>query len=126
MNNTSSSARTHWRAIIDQQERSGLSVARFCHERGIAASSLFAWKRRLRQEGHSAGEASPAGGSNMPAFVQLAAGRPAGRRAAIELRLGRGRRLLLRPGFDAPTLATALAVLEGAQATPQDARPEGR
>jgi len=34
---------------VAEQERSGRSVQRFCIERGLAASSLFAWRRKLRE-----------------------------------------------------------------------------
>jgi hypothetical protein len=37
-----------WRGLVEAQEASGLSVLRFCEERGIPASSLFAWRRKLR------------------------------------------------------------------------------
>jgi transposase-like protein len=107
MNKASSSARERWRRIIEQQQRSGVSVARFCRERGIAQSSLFAWKRRLVREAREA--------QATPAFVAITAAgeaRPStGSGSAVELHLGDGRHLLLRPGFDPATLATALAVL---------------
>ena len=115
MNKASSSVREQWRRIVQQQKSSGLSVARFCRQRGIGESSLFAWKRRLAREA----EASATSESAAPAFVLV---KPAGADddrdakgssdGAIELHLGRDRHIVLRPGFDAPTLAVALAVLE--------------
>lgn len=112
MNTNSSSAREHWRRVVAQQESSGLSVTQFCRRRRIAQSSLFAWKRRLAEEG------TPASATTM--FVQLKpASAPEGdgtRRArggAIELHVGQGRHLVLWPGFDAATLAAVLAVLGG-------------
>ncbi len=117
MNKASLVTREQWRQIIQEQRSSGLSVARFCRERQVAQSSLFAWKDRLAREGRAAAE---------PAFVpvQVASVPSAGARVAssdgsIELHLGHGRHVLLRPGFDVATLA--LAVLEGA-----DGRVEGR
>jgi hypothetical protein len=102
---TTESALSRWREIIEDQQRSGLSVAAYCRRHGVAESSLFTWKRRLRAI------ASPA-----TAFVEL---RPALRPAsaghdggAIELHLREDRRLVLRPGFDPLTLREALAVLE--------------
>jgi len=97
MNTASSSAREHWRQIVQQQKSSGLSVARFCRERGIGQSSLFAWKRRLTREA----EASAA-----PEFVLL---KPAGD--------GDGRHV--RCGFD------RLAQLAGS-VTGQDPRSGAR
>jgi transposase-like protein len=111
MNKTSPATRERWRRIIEQQKRSGLSIARFCREQGVAESSLFTWKRRL------AGDTQAAAGA---AFVLLKpAPAPEGETplrsldGAIELHLGQGRRLVLRPGFDPATLAAALAVLRG-------------
>ena len=118
MNQASDSLRERWRQIIEQQQSSGLSIARFCSEQGIGESSLFTWKRRLAREPQMMAA---------PAFVSVklaaaGAGEAAGAcQGAIELHLGRGRHLLLRPGFDAPTLAAVLAVLAG-EVPP----PEGR
>jgi transposase-like protein len=109
MNKVSLSARERWRRIIEQQRNSGLSVARFCRAQGLADSSLFAWKRRLAREAAAAAPAvialTPAAARDERLASDLSDG-------AIELHLGGGRHLLLRPGFDGPTLAAALEVLE--------------
>jgi len=108
MNKASPVAREHWRQMIEQQKSSGLSIARFCRQRQIAESSLFTWKRRLAREAPAASSSfvlvKPAPVPESGATINSSGG-------AIELHLGRGRHLLLRPGFDAPTLAAALAVL---------------
>ena len=39
-----------WRARIEQQSASGLTVAAFCRQRGIAGNSFYAWRRRLADE----------------------------------------------------------------------------
>lgn len=100
---TTESAIKRWRRIIDEQERSGLSVAAYCRREEVAESSLFSWKRRLKRQ---AGVA--------PAFVEVqgAPDRPVDLSGAIELHLREDRRLLLRPGFDPQTLRQVLAVLE--------------
>jgi transposase-like protein len=113
MKRASPLVREHWRQVVQRQRSSGLSVARYCRERGIGPSSLFAWKRRL------AGELEATAGA---AFIAIT---PATERGecpassaspgAIELHLGGGRHLLLRPGFDGPTLAAAWAVLAGGE-----------
>ena len=117
MKKAPSSVREHWRRIIDQQRHSGLSVACFCRNRQIPESSLFAWKRRLAREAQVA--AAPAFVLVKPT-VALASENtlePAG--GAIELHLGSGRHIVLRPGFDSATLAAVLAVLAS-----QASRPE--
>jgi transposase len=118
MNKASASVRERWRRIIMQQRNSGLGAAEFCRGQQVAPSTFFAWKRRLAREAQSAG----------PAFVQLKAvsvpqpdSVPDSSDGAIELHLGQGRHLLLRPGFDRPTLAAVLAVLSA-----EPCRPEGR
>jgi hypothetical protein len=40
-----------WRGLVEAQEASGISVHRFCEERGIPASSVFARDRRDADEG---------------------------------------------------------------------------
>jgi len=117
MNKPSASVREHWRQIVEQQKNSGLSVARFCRERRLAESSLFAWKRRLAREA----QAAPAFVLVKPASAPQGGGvGPNASGGAIELHLGRGRHLLLRPGFDAPALAAALVVLERKDSQPED------
>jgi transposase-like protein len=41
----------YWRALIVEQEQSGLPVARFCKERGMSEQSFYVWRKRLRKEG---------------------------------------------------------------------------
>ena len=118
MNKASPSVRARWRQIIEQQKSSGLPVAQFCRENQIGPSSLFAWKRRLAREGEGAGGAFvrvEAASALQPDSGMDNSG------GGIELHLGQGRHLLLRPGFDARTLAAVLAVLAG-----ETPRPEQR
>src|SRR5579863_5258336 len=39
----------YWRARIAEQERSGMSVGRFCQEQQITEQSFYVWRKRLRQ-----------------------------------------------------------------------------
>ena len=93
-----------WEALVAEQAGSGLSVAAFCRERGVPASQLFAWKRRLR----------PAA---VESFVEVqvvgsGARRETAGNCAIEIRLESGRRVFVEPGFEAAHLRAVLAVLE--------------
>jgi len=98
-------AEAKWRELISEQEQGGKSVAAFCRERGVPASQMFYWKRRLQER--------PADG-----FVQLTvepaskSEQVATRRSGIEVRLIGGRSILVEPGFDASHLRALLAVLE--------------
>jgi len=97
---------TKWRALVSEQSQSGQTVAAFCRDRGIRDSQFYDWKKRVRE-----GEAAK--------FVEVKVKpsseqrRPAPERyPAIEIRLNKGRSLLIEAGFDASHLRALLAVLE--------------
>lgn len=95
-----------WRGLVAEQKDSGKSVAAFCRERGLPVSQMFAWKRRLREpETAQFVEIDVKPGSEPPNVVTVGSG-------AIEVRLARGRSLVVEPGFDAHHLRALLAVLE--------------
>jgi hypothetical protein len=99
---------TKWRGLVAEQKQSGRGVSAFCRERGLRSGQFFAWKKRLR-EGEEAQfvavEVRPTGAVAQPAPVT------AGK--AIEIRLPRGRSLIVEPGFDAHHLRALLWMLEG-------------
>lgn len=43
-----------WKALIEQQEQSGLSAAAFCREQGVLAKSFYRWRSRLQEDTDSA------------------------------------------------------------------------
>ena len=95
-----------WRGLVSEQSQSGQTVAAFCRDRGIRDSQFYDWKKRIR-----GGEAAE--------FVEVKLKEPSEQRkpaperyAAIEIRLSKGRSLLVEPGFDASHLRALLAVLE--------------
>ena len=116
-------AAARWRRLVEDHRVSGLPVSAFCRDRGIAQSSLFAWRRRLAR-------------GEMGKFVQVkaaAADEPKSRAVAdggrdgsidalpaasfvetsfIELRLSGDRRLILRRGFDRQLLLDLVDTLE--------------
>lgn len=92
-----------WQGLIREQSQSGQSAVRFCRERGLREWQFRVWKKRLREA-----ETAP--------FVEVKVRsaepelpRPS---RAIEVRIGRGRSLVVAPGFDGQHLRTLLAVLE--------------
>ena len=89
-----------------EQLSSGQTVAAFCRDRGIRDSQFYDWKKRIRE-----GQAAK--------FVEVKVKQSGERRTpvperypSIEIRLSKGRSLLVEPGFDASHLRALLAVLE--------------
>lgn len=124
--------RADWRDLASEQARSGQGVTAFCRERGIRTSSLYAWWKQLRvvnerkAEGpadRSFSAASTASAESPVRFLEVKMAAvamplkscltPA---SMIEVRLPRGRRLMVAPGFDAIHLQQLLAVLDPAVA----------
>lgn len=101
-----SELRAKWHELVSEQGHSGQTVKAFCLERGIRDSLFYDWKKRLRE-------------SEVEKFVELKviraeerAQRSAVPGKVIELRLDKGRSLMVEPGFDANHLRALLAVLE--------------
>jgi transposase-like protein len=97
---------TKWRGLVSEQSQSGQTVKAFCHGLGLRDSLFYDWKKRIRE-----GEAAK--------FVEVKVKEPSAHRKpvperypAIEIRLSRGRSLLVESGFDASHLRALLAVLE--------------
>jgi hypothetical protein len=88
-----------WRERIAAQQRSGLSVKRFCEDQGIAEHRFYAWRKRLR-------------GKQAVRFALVDRGSVPGEGAAcLEIILATGERLRIGAGVDAATLRTVLEVL---------------
>ena len=112
-----------WRGVIEQQQVSGLSVAAFCRSNGVAASSFFAWKRRLAPSAVNVSATLPAyapattptdaSTNSFPGFVEATLSPIRSGAAAIQVRLRGGRRLLVGRGFDRDLLAEVVAFFEG-------------
>ncbi len=59
-------SRSQWEAILREQEKSGLSVRRFCDRESIRISNFYRWRSRL------SGESSPAENTNeSPVFIDM-------------------------------------------------------
>jgi hypothetical protein len=93
-----------WRQLIDGQRPSGLTVAAYCRGRGIKDSAFYAWKRRLRSPAKS-------NRSLTRVFVEVKSPKTSASEA-IEIRLNRERRLLVRRGFDRDLLMDLVRTLE--------------
>jgi hypothetical protein len=99
---------------------SGLSVRAFCAEQGLSEASFYAWRRTLAERDAAAVKFVPvriASEPRSPMTTSVSAGAAVSTSGdavptAVELVLGGGRRLRIGPGFDGPTLARLLALLE--------------
>jgi transposase-like protein len=92
-----------WRERIAEQERSGLTVRRFCKERGVSEYCFYAWRRRLREEGlvrFALVDRRQARGESAPDV-------------SLELVLTSGERLRIGAGVDGALLRTVLKALRG-------------
>jgi len=121
-----------WRGLVEQQQSSGLSALAFCERMGLSQSSFFAWRRKLL------GDPLPRSESTF-AEVKVSSPRRAGLPSCkfrenrgrescfeaasslptrmsspheIELRLLGRWSIVVRPGFDQPTLAELLRILD--------------
>jgi len=95
-------------AILNEQERSGLSVRQFAQRVGINIQSLYSWKKRLT--------APPAQLDSRPGLVEvtLSATPTIDREqhASIVLRLGRERAVEVPDNFNAAELKRLVRTLE--------------
>lgn len=97
-------AREKWSRIIEEQRASGLTVARFCAERRIPASSFFPWRKRLESV-----RANPA---FVEATVRVESALP-GVIGGVGIQVGSaGRRVIVARGFDRQLLVEVIQALE--------------
>jgi transposase-like protein len=113
----STPAAQRWTAILNDWQRSGLSVARFCERRGLQAQSLYAWRRRLGDVG-GAGAAGRPRGRFVEAFLTASPGvagaseRSAASPTGVWVQTRRGTRVMVDGGFDPEVLRAVVAALE--------------
>ena len=86
--------------LVEEFVSGGMKCSEFCRTRGLAPGTL---RRHLK--------GGTQGARQTPRLVAVELEQKAN---AIEVVLGRGRRVEVRPGFDAPTLQALIAVLERA------------
>ena len=95
-----------WRGLLSEQVGSGQSVAAFCRQRGLPASQLFAWRKRLSQAATGQFVEVQVARTEEPTHLTAPQSR------AIEIRLAGGRRVFVEAGFDADHLRAVRAALE--------------
>ena len=93
-----------WRRLVSEQIASGRTVVAFCRDRGLRDWRFYDWTKRVREA-----EAAKFVTVEVAAIAEQAS-TVAGR--AIEVRLPRGRSLVIEPGFDAGHMRALLSILE--------------
>lgn len=93
--------------LVAEYEASGLNQRQFCESRSLSLATLSRYRKRLRETG---GEAS--GGRWVAVEVSPASGDASGADSGLSVVMGRGRKIEVRRGFDAPTLVELVNVLE--------------
>ncbi len=108
--------RERWRALVDEQRQSGMSVSVFCRERSIPPSSFFAWRRKLDTRPKVRPVVPPDGDAGFAAsftrvklLQETAAVAPA--ESGLELRLPGDCRVIVRRGFDRGLLIELMRTL---------------
>ena len=95
-----------WRRVVAEYEASGETARAFAEPRGLTASALGYWRRRLARDADVTTSSSLA-----VSFVEV---RPETCAAArYEIALGNGRVVVVGPQFDELTLQRLLRVVEG-------------
>jgi hypothetical protein len=115
----------HWRLVLRECGRSGLSQAAFCRQHDIHPGTLAWWKRQLRQRESGTGRTSRPGATAARGWTDGAIQEPPASGRFIELRrpewtpqagyeivLPSGRVIRVPDRFDPQTLTRLLAVVE--------------
>jgi len=97
---TRTERRTHWRAIIENQATSGMSIAAYCRDTRIKPTCFYAWRRRLKEK-------QPCFGG----FLELIPGRRIESATGIRIRLGGNIHIEVERGFDPFTLRAVIEAL---------------
>lgn len=94
--------RRRWERLIEEQGRSGLSIAEFCRRKRTSQASFYLWRRKLQSQNNGSGRA---------AFVPLAVVSSAG----VDVDLPGGAVVHVPPGDDR-VLRLVLSVVMDCQA----------
>lgn len=98
---TRAERRTHWRAIIEDQATSGMSIAAYCRDAQIKPSYFYTWRRRLREQPPCA-----------EGFLELIPGRPGDTVSGVCIRLDAKLSIEVERGFDPFTLRAVVETLK--------------
>lgn len=97
-------SRTEADQLAAEYEASGLSREEFCRHRDVPMKTLARYVVRYRKQ--------KAAGSEPQRWVAVEVAEPSGCGGELSVLLSGGRRIEVKPGFDAGTLRQLVAVLE--------------
>lgn len=103
-------AEGRWRALIREQEGTGLSVSEFARRRGVSVATLYWWRSQLCRRGGR-------GRATRLVAVEVVGSKavdPSNGDRDFELELAGGRRLRVPSRFDAEALSRLIVVVERA------------
>jgi hypothetical protein len=97
---TKAEQRAHWRGVIENQSKSGISIAAYCRDAQIRPAYFYRWRRRLSEQPCTGGflELVPGGGL-------------ADATSAICIRLDAKLAIEVQRGFDPATLRAVVETL---------------
>ncbi len=100
-----STRETYWRSQLALCESSGLTIAAYCRRHGISSVQYHWWKGELKRRDQSRTAITPFAEVRAPeaGFWET---------SSVEVALRGERCIVVRPGFDAGTLAEVVRVLE--------------
>jgi transposase-like protein len=101
-----------WLERVRLWQHSQLTARDYCQRHRLCQPSFYSWRRILRERGLIGDGAQVTPAAATPAFLKVTVNTDAPVAPAIELVLGKGRLLRVRPGFDADLLRQLVRVLE--------------
>ena len=107
---TRAERRAHWRMIVEGWDAGAESAVAFCQRKKIGMTSLYRWRKRLREEGAQRSRFLPVKVVETQAVAEVPY-TPA-RGAGVEIALRGDRRIRVEAGFDEDVLRRAVSVLE--------------
>ena len=99
-----------WRRTLSQWQSSGLSIRSFCFRQSLSEASFYQWRRQLARRDRAAG-GSRLGHGFVPVRIVPENGSTS-MDHPIEIVLSCGHTIRVVAGFDSPTLAAVVQVLE--------------
>ena len=99
-------------AALEEQASSGLSMAEYADELGVAPTTLYQWKRRLCAEDHAEFETPASFGLVEVSVEDRSSAKSTDDAGHLVVRVGEGRYVEVPPRFDDGELMRLIAVLE--------------